>query len=400
MTRKTRTPTSTVKVNGHSAEWLKKGFQWVYPNEITGLPARLEPGMKVQIEDKNGQHHGWGIYDSGWISVRRFTSTQKQQITPDFIKERIKAALTLREALLPPETTAWRLINNENDMLPGVRIDVWGEAASLRLDSPSLKVLIDPICDALEELLKIKTIYQGWRVDPRDSFDLPNNESKLVRGPAVDELTVSERGLLYRVRPWAAADAGLYPDMRDNRAWLEPHCAGRDVLNLFAYTGAFSVVAASRGATSTLTTDLSQSTLDRAKVNFELNGLLNDEHEFVSGDNFKVLDMLRRKSRMFDLIVADPPAFSRSDAAFSVSKDYAKLVTYALRVLRPGGLLAMATNQGTFKPRAFQEAIMKGARKAKRPLQLIHSGTQAPDFPSALEFPEGRYLKFGVYRRF
>ncbi len=387
-----------VVVNNRSAEWLRKGFPWVYPNEVMRRPGGISPGKVVPIESKNGQCLGTGIWDDGWIALRRFRS-DRGPLDREFMESTIEAALGRRRGLLPADTDSWRLVNGENDGLPGIRVDIWNHHVVLRLDSPSLLPLLDDMCDVLSRLMEPRGIYQGWRPDPRDhDVALDPNRCELVRGePAPNDTVVKERGLRFLVRPWAGADVGLYPDMRDNRAWLDPFWRGRSVLNLFAYTGAFSVFAAHAGATRVTTVDLSAGSLRRGRANFRLNGLDECAHRFIEGDTFQVLDRLRRKGRLFDLVLADPPAFSRTKGgSFNSRRDNPRLVAACCRALEPGGLLVLANNQGSISPRQFQETVRQGLRKAARHLRLVHTGTQPVDYPVDLRFPEGRYLKFWV----
>jgi 23S rRNA (cytosine1962-C5)-methyltransferase len=216
------------------------------------------------------------------------------------------------------------------------------------------------------------------------------------RRPAGDIL-VQERGIRVAVRPWEGSDAGVFSDMRDVRAWLEPHWRGRSVLNTFSYTGMFSVAAALGGASSVHTVDLSEHYLDRAKHNFQLNALEAGQYTFVANDTFKALDTYRRKGETFDVVIADPPSHSHSGAGtWSVAKDLGRLVAACLRVLAPGGWLVVATNLGTMSPKEFRKMVLAGSHKAGRPLRLLHEGCPPLDYPASLDFPESRYLKCWV----
>jgi 23S rRNA (cytosine1962-C5)-methyltransferase len=393
-----------VRVNGRSSEWLQRGFPWVYPVEVTARPPSVRPGDAVRIEGPEGRLLGTGLWDDGWIAVRRFRPDDGP-LDGAFLACRLEAALRRRGAvpgsrgsLLPPDTTAWRLCHAENDGLPGIRVDVWGPEATIRLDSPGLAALLPDLARAVTDLLHPRAIWRGWRPDQRDRARTFPAVPALVAGTdAGPDVEVTERGVRFVVRPRAGADAGLFADMRDNRAWLDPLWAGRRVLNLFAYTGAFSVIAALNGAAEVVSVDLAEAVLARAEVNYRVNGLL--PGSFEPDDVFRALDRYRRTQRTFDLIVADPPSFSNGPSGpFSVEHDLAHLSASCLRVLAPDGLLALSSNQGSFAPRAFQEAVIRGAHKAGRDLRLIHQGTQAPDFPADVSFPEGRYLKAMVFQ--
>jgi 23S rRNA (cytosine1962-C5)-methyltransferase len=245
-------------------------------------------------------------------------------------------------------------------------------------------------------------VFTCYRPDPRDERDFARVQPRagLVAGHApTADVRVTERGLAFRVRPWEGPDVGLYADMREVRAWLEPHWGGRTVLNTFAYTGAFSVAAARNGAAEVVTVDLAQPAIERAEANFAANDLDTGPHTFLVEDTFKAFDRFRRTGRTFDLVVVDPPAFSRSDeGTWSAKRDWPRLVAAACRVLAPDGWLVAASNQGELSPRDWQGLLLEGFEKALRPAQELARLGQAPDFPAASWFPEGRYLKVGVWR--
>lgn len=386
-------------VNGYSEQWLRRGFPWVYKNEVLGRTGHLQPGAVVEIRAREGELLGVGIWDDAHVEVRRFRS-DAGPIDRDLLLARARRARARRA--LPPETDAWRWVHAENDDLPGVRVDVWGAHLVVSLSSPALLGLLEPLCDALLELHPARAVWLQWRLHDDDARDVSGLPAGQVRGePGADEVEVEvrERGLRAGVRPWEGHDVGMYCDMRDLRAWMEPHWAGRSVLNLFAHTAVFSVAAARAGARVTTSVDLSRAFLDRAEANFRRNGLDPSGHRFLAEDSFKALDGLRRKGELFDVVIVDPPSFSHSAVGrFSVAQDLGRLVGAALRVLAPDGWLIVASNLGSMAPREFQKHILAGSHKVGRPLHLVHQGNQPLDFPSAMDFPESRYLKAWVLR--
>lgn len=382
-----------VVVNGYSEQWLRQGFPWVYPKEVVSKPKRLKPGTPVKLRSQGGHDFGLGLWDTGWIAVRRFPGEHAVDLS-----DALAAAVDLRDVVVDPETSAYRVVAAENDHLPGIRVDRWGWHLVISLDSASLMPLVDPLCDWLEQRMEPRGIHLAWRIDPRDKGK-SGGPPRLLRGhEAPADVRVTERGMAMLVRP-KAKDTGLYTDMRDNRAWLEPHWGGRRVLNLFAHTGAFSVSAALNGASCVTSVDLSEAYLDRAEANFVANDLDPGLHEFVASDVRRELDRLRRTGERFDAVVLDPPSFSHGpDGKLSVEKDYGRLVAQSLRVMQPGAWLIAALNHGKVSPKQFHGAIKDGAKKAGRDLQLLFQGGQAADHPSGSWFPEGRYLKFAVFR--
>lgn len=386
-------------VNGYSAQWLGKGFPWVYAKEV--MSKGVQEGNWATAVDNHGKVLGWGLVDTGWISLRVLSTTGPVDET--VLHRRLDAALQLRTATLDSNTDAWRLVHGENDGLPGLRINWWSHYADVVLDSPAMAPLLDWVCNWLEEHLKPRGIRLCYRQDPRDdrAMENPTPAPGWIRGrPPAGAVRVMERSLLFDIDLGDGPDVGLYTDMRSVRAWLEPFWGGRRVLNTFAYTGAFSVAAAKWGASSVVTVDLSSAYLDRAEQNFRANQLDPGAFDFIQSDVFKAMDRLRRTGQRFDLIILDPPSFSHSsEGIWSVKKDYPRLAASAFRLLEDGGWVLAASNQGDLSPRDFRGFVQEGAKKAGCLCQEIWWAGQGPDFPAATWFPEGRYLKVGVYRK-
>lgn len=391
-------PAGVWVVNGYSSEWLGKGFPWVYPKEVLARGARAST---VELRSADGRALGRGVPDEGWIAARVYRH-EDGPLDQAWLWRQLDQAAALREVVVEPNTTAYRLVHGENDGLPGLRIDWWDHTATVVLDSPAVAVFLDDVVAWLVDRRAPRAIHLCYRPDPRDERDFSAVEPApgLIHGHELSaEVRVVERGVAFRVRPWEGPDVGLYTDMRAVRAWLEPHWGGARVLNTFAYTGAFSVAAAMAGASEVVTVDLSAAYLERAEANFVANDMDPANFDFIEGDTFKVLDRLRRTGRQFDRIILDPPSFSHSrEGLWSAKKDYPRLVAAALRVLEPGGWLVAATNHGQTSPRDFRGYVIDGARKAGVRAQELTWLGQSADVPAATWFPEGRYLKVGVWR--
>lgn len=393
-------PANTWVVNGYSAEWLGKGFPWVYPKEV--VSRGKQTADTVTLRSADGRILGRGVPDQGFIAARVFRHGEGE-LDRDFLWLLLDNAADLRDTVIPPETTAYRLVHGENDGLPGIRIDWWDHVATIALDSPALAVFLPHLTEWLEERRAPRAIYLCYRPDPRDTRDwtAPRPAPGLIAGHELtSELRVLERGAAFKVRPWEGPDVGLYTDMRAVRAWLEPHWGGTAVLNTFAYTGAFSVVAALGGASEIVTVDLAAPAIERAKANFVTNELDPADHDFLVEDTFKALDRFRRRGQRFDRIILDPPSFSHSadGTLWSAKKDYPRLVAAAMRALNPGGWLIAASNHGQTSPRDFRGYIIDGAKRANLRAQELAWLGQSADVPAATWFPEGRYLKVGVWR--
>lgn len=386
-------------VNGYSERWLRKGFPWVYRKEVQSGGGKM--GSEREIRSVRGDVLGRGILDEGWIAARVFRH-DGGPLNTAWLEQTLDVAASLRDRLIGPETSGFRLVHGENDGLPGIRVDWWHHFAVIILDSPSLSRLADGIAAWLERTRSPRGIVLCYRQDPRDDRDFARVDPQpgLLTGRApTGPVRVKERGLNLEVYPLEGPDVGMYADMREVRILLEPHWGGTSVLNTFAYTGAFSVAAAFNGASEVVSVDLSSKYLERAEDNFRANDLDPGLYEFLAEDTFKALDRLRRTGRKFDRVILDPPSFSRSAAGiWSAKKDYPRLVAAACRVLAPEGWLVAASNQGEVSPRDFSGFVADGVARAKRRSQLLWWVGQAPDFPAASWFPEGRYLKVAIHR--
>ena len=383
-----------IVVNGYSEQWLRQSFDWVYSQEIMATGRSVSVGQSVEIITQQGQSLGTGIFAGvaaeGSVAVRRFSSTPTNLDTSFFV-DKVQKALQRRH--IPETTNAWRLVHAENDDLPGVVVDCWATTIAITLSCPSLEPILQFLLDAIQLVHPYENAVGHIRLAEGNQKYLG-----VLHGELPERFVVQELGVKYWVHPQLSKDAGLFLDMRPLRGWLvERGWNNQRVLNLFCYTGAFSVSAAVHGAKHVTSVDLSNPYLLRAKSNFELNDQTTETHRFVESDCFQALDRLRRKSEKFDVVIADPPSFSHSNqGTWSVQSDLKRLVVSCLRVLKSGGILIIATNHGKMPPRDFSKAIVDASRKEKRRLRLLLNYVPGTDFPAALHFPEARYLKCWV----
>jgi 23S rRNA (cytosine1962-C5)-methyltransferase len=389
------------------ARHLRAGHPWVYKRAVERPPSGLDAGAVVDVVS-GGKFVARGYFDpASAVRVRVLTRDPAEAIGPLFWRRRIAKAVALRRAyVLSPETDCARLVHGEGDGLPGVVIDLYGGFAVLKLYSAGLGAHRSAIVDALRGEMALEGIYgrdeEIGRCDEGD--ELSDRDSPPARGRSLwgteppAEVVVREQGMRIAVNLRAGQKTGYFLDQRENRFALRRFARGRSrAANCFAYSGGFSVSAALGGAREVISVDRDAGALQLARRNFELNGMDPAAHGFVAGD---VLEFLRGGRKPFDLIVLDPPAFAKSQKAVPAALDgYAALHRAAFQVLAPGGILATASCSARVSPEQFVGAIREAAAKTHTDLQLLEEKRQPPDHPALLSFPEGKYLKFFVFRK-
>jgi 23S rRNA (cytosine1962-C5)-methyltransferase len=386
---------------------LRAGHPWVYKRAVERPPSGLDAGAVVDVVS-GGKFVARGYFDpASAVRVRVLTRDPAEAIGPLFWRRRIAKAVALRRAyVLSPETNCARLVHGEGDGLPGVVVDLYGAFAVLKLYSAGLAAHRSAIVDALRGEVALEGIYgRDEEIGRSDEHDeLSDRDSPPARGrplwgaepPA--ELVVREQGMRIAVDLRAGQKTGYFLDQRENRFALRRFARGRSrAANCFAYSGGFSVSAALGGAREVISVDRDAGALQLARRNFELNGMDPGLHGFVAGD---VLDFLRGEKKPFDLIVLDPPAFAKSQKAVPAALDgYASLHRSAFQALAPGGILATASCSARVSAEQFVGAIREAAAKTHTDLQLLEEKRQPSDHPALLSFPEGKYLKFFVFRK-
>jgi 23S rRNA (cytosine1962-C5)-methyltransferase len=294
-------------------------------------------------------------------------------------------------------TTAFRLINGEGDFLPGVVVDYYEGYAVIVLDSPALEVLLPWLVDALQAIPEAGGIRIRGILQRRRGKAGATQEEKVqpVWGkPLPAQLIISENGLRLRANLLSGQKTGLFLDHRDNRARIEACAKGRRVLNLFAYSGAFSLYAARGGATRVTSVDLAEAALADARENFRLNGFDAECHELVTQDAFAYLKD-SPSERAFDLVIVDPPSFARRmDQVKQAKKAYARLFALAAARVSDGGYLALGSCTARVSPEDFRSIASDAVSQTRASLQIIAETGHAPDHPVQSAHPEGRYLKF------
>ncbi|GFO58212.1 SAM-dependent methyltransferase [Geomonas silvestris] len=389
-------------VGSESVRMLELGHPWIIADAYTKKWPAGQAGDLIELTDPSGRFLATALLDPGERIVARVLARQRMTLDRGWIKTRLQAAIALRlnHAQLE-ETTAYRLVNAEGDGLPGFTVDRYGEYLMVQLYCGAWRRHLKLITQALQELLDPAGIYEKARPQKTRELEAESDSKKygrLLAGSAAPEpLTVKENGLNFQVSLERGLNTGLFLDQRNNRRDLMARVAGKRVLNLFCYTGAFSVAAASAGASQVTSVDASPSYLDIARSNFSVNHMNPKRHEFLQGDCLAVLEELGRTKRVFDVIVMDPPSFSTtSKSRFTTRGGTSDLVAAALKLLKEGGLLITCSNHQKVDLADYLKELRRGALQAGHSLQVVQLFGQPEDFPYPVTFPEGRYLKYAI----
>jgi len=390
--------TSRFLVGPETVRMLGLGHPWVIADRYTARWPQAPCGSLVELVDEQGGLHGTALLDPGARVVARLLGTAPLKLNVEWFAVRLAAATKLREWLDLGDTTVWRLVNGEGDQLPGLMVDRYGDDLLVQYYSRAWEPhLAEVVVPALQRSYQPRAIYGKFR--PQQTRGAEGAvRGRLLAGAGESGATVVlEQGLRFRVDLERELHTGLFIDQRANRRAFRRLAAGQRVLNLFAYTGAFSVAAAAGGARKVTTIDAAPRYLEWARENFRLNGLDPATHEFIAGDCFSELEKLAAAGRSFDMILMDPPSFSTvRDSRFTTSGGTAELVNRALSLLSPGGLLVTSSNHQKVDLADYLKELRRGALAAGRGLRVIETAGQGGDFPYPVTFPEGRYLKYVV----
>jgi 23S rRNA (cytosine1962-C5)-methyltransferase len=385
-----------IRLPGEIAAHVRAGHPLVFREALGPRPLTAAMGETIDLLDADGTLVGRGLYDpSGPVAVRVVTRDPDQSLDAAMWMTRVRAAVERRKGLLPDGLTAYRVIHGEGDGIPALSVDRYGDHLVAQVFSPAIEAHLPAIYDALDAVMKPTSIYAQSRQRPQ-SGEGKQAPATLQRGSAAPvELEILEEGLKFAVDVTAPLGTGLFLDLRRGRSLIGAQSRGRRLLNLFSYTGAFSVHAARGGAKEVVSVDLAQRAHARARRNFELNGLEAVPHEEIAGDAFKVLARMAERGRRFDLCVVDPPSFAQGKAGvFSVQRDYPELVEATLRVCDRGARVAFVSNTMKVRPEELDRAIGVGAYRAGREVRVVERVGLPPDFPLPAGFLDGNYLKF------
>lgn len=394
---------ATVRVNADTARVIQDGNPWIFQEALRGYQLPYNPGSLVDVIDSEGNFLGRAIcFADGNLVLRMFSTRQGDTLNRQYLQEQLSRAVALRKTLLGDNPTAcYRLLSGDSEGVPAVSVDRYGSYLLVCFYSELAEAFRDDLVSILAQMFSPAAIYLQRRFHVA-SPDRPRPGADLVFGEAAPpEVVVTEGNIRFVVDVSAPAGTGIYPDMRLGRQVVAELSAGRDVLNCFSYTGAFSVVAAMNGAASVVSVDNAARAHGRARRNFSENKLdeQKPEYEFITGDAFATMARYTERRREFDLVILDPPTFSSNKGRpFTALKDYAELVAAALKVIRPDGYLCLASNAAKMPLSDLERALGRGSNLVGRRALITHRIGQPADYPMLPTFLESSYLKFFAAR--
>ncbi len=375
---------------------VRQKHPWVFSGAVARVSGDPAPGVTVEVRAADGERLGLAAYSpASNIRARLWTWNPSEPVDTAFLRARLESALALRRAVIAPgETEVYRLVHAESDGLPGVVVDCYRDVLVMQCLTAGADAWREVLAGLLLELTGASTVYERSDVDVRRLEGLPERNGTLAGTPPPDLMEVRENGLAFLVNIASGHKTGFYIDQRRNRQRLRELVRGREVLNCFAYTGGFSVYALAGGAVNVLSVDTSGDALALAVQNVTRNGFAPEQAPMLEEDVFHTLRGLRDRGRSFDAVILDPPKFAPTAAqAERAARGYKDINLLAFKLLRPGGLLFTFSCSGGVSAELFQKIVAGAALDTGVRARIVEHLFQSPDHPTALNFPEGTYLK-------
>ncbi len=401
---------TTIILKPHKEESLKRFHPWVFSGAIARIvldaahkAAAPEEGELVCVESANSETLGVGHWQVGSIAVR-ILEFGVAELPADFWEQRVRAAYQVRErlGLVRKDNDTFRLVHGEGDWLPGLIVDVYADTAVVQAHSVGMHVFRAAIAEAIVAAVpQVKNVY--YKSDDTLPFKAAIEGEKvgyLIRNTDIpssrdtEEFWSTENGLEFRIDWLKGQKTGFFVDQRENRALVERYATGKEVLNMFCYTGGFSLYALRGGAKRVDSVDVSQKAIDLVNANVAHNFPKAKNHTAVTADAFEYLTAQKNAGRTFDLIILDPPAFAKHrDAVKNALRGYQRINAKAIEMIRPGGILFTFSCSQAVDKEAFRLAVFSAAASVGRKVRILHQLHQPQDHPINIYHPEGEYLK-------
>lgn len=386
-------PYKTIVLKRGKAESLRRFHPWVFSGAIQTLPDDLREGEIVRVEDASSQFLAVGHYQIGSIAIR-ILSFEDVVVDDAFWDERLSEALMLRRVLnlLRADNNIFRLVHGEGDRLPGLIVDIYGETAVMQAHSVGMHYARHQIAQSLQRILgkSVTQVYYKSETTLPYKANLEELDGPLLGNVSNNNVAV-ENDLRFHIDWLRGQKTGFFIDQRENRLLLQHYSNKRYVLNMFCYTGGFSVYALRGGAQEVVSVDSSAKAIDLTNANVALNYPNCDHHKAYAEDAFKFLD---KADDAYDLIVLDPPAFAKhKEAVRNALKGYTRLNLQAMRKIKRGGILFTFSCSQAISKDQFRLAVFTAAAQSGRYVRILHQLHQPADHPVNIYHPEGEYLK-------
>jgi 23S rRNA (cytosine1962-C5)-methyltransferase len=390
-----------VKLKKGEGRTLKAGGMWVFDNEIDTIKGEYNNGDIVHVHDFDDYYMGCGfINTNSKITIRVMSRVKGQEIDREFLKGRVEAAWEYRKKTV--DTSSCRVIFGEADFLPGIVIDKFSDVLvvqSLALGIDLMKLtIVDLLKEAMEkDSIKIRGVYERSDAKVRSNEGLERIKG-FIGEPFDTKVEIIENGVKYIVDVEEGQKTGFFLDQKYNREAIKKICKGAEVLDCFTHTGSFALNAGIAGAKSVLGVDASELGVKQAEENAALNGLSDIVH-FKCADVFELLPELEKQNKKFDVIILDPPAFTKSrNSVKNAIKGYREINLRAMKLIKDGGFLATCSCSHFMTPDLFAETVGQAAKNVRKRLRQVEYRTQAPDHPILWAADESYYLKFFVFQ--
>jgi 23S rRNA (cytosine1962-C5)-methyltransferase len=374
---------------------ILSGHLWVFSNEVDSIDGCPEVGDVVKVVSKNNELLGFGFYNSQALITVRIFSKEFAEPDKNFFINRLQNALSLRQQFF--DVPFYRLAYGESDLLPGLIIDRFDNLFSVQIFSAGMEKRKNIIYDSVMELFSPAAIYERNESPTRRLEGL--SETKSIVSGTEQTVDYNEDGVIFRINPYQGQKTGFYFDQRNNRIFARKFASQKKVLDLFSNEGGFALNMAHAGATSVVAVDSSKPAIGNLIVNATLNGIKNVQAEPT--DVNSILKKMILAGEKFDVIISDPPSFTKNKKSVPSAKiGYKRLHESLFKLLKSNGILMTASCSHHIFRNTFEEIVSSAAMKSSRQLQLLHRAGASPDHPVIPAMPETEYLKFNVYRAF
>ena len=424
---------AVARIRKGGARAFKAGGLWIYDNEIARVDGTFEDGDILAVEDFDGYFLGWGFINrASTIRIRMLSRKKDQAITPAFLEARVRAAWEYRKKVI--DTSSCRVIFGEADFLPGITVDKYEDVLvveSLALGIDRLKpIILDALTRVLsEDGIRVRGIFERSDAKVREKEGLPRTKG-FIGAPFDTLVPITENGVRYIVDVENGQKTGFFLDQKENRHAIAKLCPGARVLDCFTHTGSFGLNAALAGAAEVTSVDASDLAIEQAAQNAKLNGfdplagqdpqpvpaeaeegihastegqwLVNESGtrlQYLCADIFDLLPSLHKNGELYDVVILDPPAFTKSrNSVKAAVRGYREINQRGLRLVRDGGFLATCSCSHFMDPDLFRDTIAQAARDAHKRLRQVEFRTQAADHPILWASEESYYLKFYIFQ--